>query len=96
MPLEKIWKQAVVANSRYYPGIYQEDLRKTLKHVRLVGVPTKIRTKQLPNTLEPYRYPNLPDVWVCLAGTVVAIYTTCFSVLRECIVPYVCFMWSSE
>jgi hypothetical protein len=29
--LEKIWKEAVVIQSRYDPGIFPEELRKTIK-----------------------------------------------------------------
>jgi hypothetical protein len=30
---ERIWKEVVVAISRYYPGISLEELRKTTKHL---------------------------------------------------------------
>jgi hypothetical protein len=40
--LEGIWKEAVVAKTRYYPGICLEGLRKTTEPVRKVGVPGEI------------------------------------------------------
>jgi hypothetical protein len=37
--LEEIWKEAVVAQTRYDPGIFLDGLRKTTKHeVRMAGV----------------------------------------------------------
>jgi hypothetical protein len=50
--LERIWKEVVVARTRYYyPGICLEGLRKTTKPVRKAGVPGEIRTRQ-----ERYHY----------------------------------------
>jgi hypothetical protein len=37
--LERVWKEAVVACSRYYTGICVEGLRNTTKNVRIAGVP---------------------------------------------------------
>jgi hypothetical protein len=40
--LEKIWKETVVAWSRYYPVIFVEELRKTMKSPRIANVPAEI------------------------------------------------------
>jgi hypothetical protein len=41
--LERVWKEAVLAQLRYCPGICLEILRKTMKtSVRIVGVPVEI------------------------------------------------------
>jgi hypothetical protein len=46
--LEKIWKEAVVVLSRYYPGICLEELRNATKApVRIAGVLAKIWTEHL-------------------------------------------------
>jgi hypothetical protein len=37
--LEGIWKEAVAAKSRYYPGICLEGLRKTTKTAMMTAVP---------------------------------------------------------
>jgi hypothetical protein len=41
--LERMWKEAVVAQLRYYPGICLEGLRKTTKtSVRIAGLRAEI------------------------------------------------------
>jgi hypothetical protein len=40
---KKIWKEVVVANSRYYSGIHLEGLRKTKKNFRTAGIVAEIR-----------------------------------------------------
>jgi hypothetical protein len=46
-----MWKEAIVAKSRYYPGICLEELWKpTETSVRIVGAVAGIRTEHLPNT----------------------------------------------
>jgi hypothetical protein len=54
--LERIWREAVMAYSRYYPSICLEGLRETTKtSVRIPGVPAEIQIKPLPNaSLEHY------------------------------------------
>ncbi|PNF31555.1 hypothetical protein B7P43_G00786 [Cryptotermes secundus] len=49
--LEVIWKEVVVAKSRYYPGIVLEGLLKTMKKknsVRTADVTVEIRNEHLP------------------------------------------------
>jgi hypothetical protein len=46
MHLEWIWKETVIAKSRYYPGIFLEELRKT--SVRIRDVLTEIQGEHLP------------------------------------------------
>jgi hypothetical protein len=41
---ERIWKEPVVAKQRHYPAIFPEGPNKTTKHIRIIGVTTKIRT----------------------------------------------------
>jgi hypothetical protein len=48
--LERMQKEAVVAQMRYYPGIFLEFLRKTTEELRIVGFPDEILTEHLPNT----------------------------------------------
>jgi hypothetical protein len=44
--LEMIWKEAALALSLYYSGIFLERLRKTIKTlVRIADVPVEIQTK---------------------------------------------------
>jgi hypothetical protein len=51
MNLERMWKEAVVANLRYYPGTGLEGLRKITKiSVKLTTHPAKISTWDLPDT----------------------------------------------
>jgi hypothetical protein len=54
--MERIWKEAIVAQSKYYPRIFLEGLKKTTKNtVRTAGVAAETRTEHLPNTsLEHY------------------------------------------
>jgi hypothetical protein len=54
--VESIWKEVVLAYSRYCPRICQERLGKIIKAwVRTAGIPAKIRTQHFPNTsLESY------------------------------------------
>jgi hypothetical protein len=48
--LESIFKETVVAQSKYCPGIFQDGLRKPTKtSVRIVDIPLDIRTEHLPN-----------------------------------------------
>jgi hypothetical protein len=42
MNSKKIWKEAVVTNLRYDPGVFLEGLRKTMKYVRLAGLWSEI------------------------------------------------------
>jgi hypothetical protein len=56
--LERIWKEAVVAEARYYPIICPERQKET---VRIADVPVEIQTEHLPNsslnfTATPARY----------------------------------------
>jgi hypothetical protein len=60
--LEKIWKEAVVVYSGYYPSVCLEGLRTTTRESsgRRAGVPAEVKTEHLPNTnLEHYLYTNL-------------------------------------
>jgi hypothetical protein len=43
--LERIWKQAVMAQSRYYPTIFQECLRKIKEQQRTAGISAEIWTQ---------------------------------------------------
>jgi hypothetical protein len=47
--LERMWKEAVMANFKVYPNIYLKILRKTTDIVRMAGIVTDIRTGNLPN-----------------------------------------------
>jgi hypothetical protein len=48
--LERIWKHAVVAKSKYYPAFFLERLRKTMKtSISIAVVPAEIRTEHLLN-----------------------------------------------
>jgi hypothetical protein len=50
----------VVPGSRSYPGTFLEELRETMKHLRIDRILTQIRTVHLANkTAESYRYNNL-------------------------------------
>jgi hypothetical protein len=40
--VERFWKEAVVAYSKYYPGIFLEGLRKAMNELRIAGVPARI------------------------------------------------------
>jgi hypothetical protein len=40
--LEKIWKQAVMAQSRYYPRIFQKCMRKITKQLRTADISAEI------------------------------------------------------
>jgi hypothetical protein len=53
--LERMWKEAVVAKSRYYLSIFLQELRKSTKNllVRIAGDLSDIRTCHLPNTIQP-------------------------------------------
>jgi hypothetical protein len=54
--MESIWKEEIMAASRYYSVICLEGLRKTTKNFRIAGIPRQ----HLPNTnLELYYYINL-------------------------------------
>jgi hypothetical protein len=47
----RIWKEAVVAYSRYYPSICLEGMKKAIKHLSQGSwYPAEIRTKRLLNT----------------------------------------------
>jgi hypothetical protein len=61
---ERIWKEAVVAQCRYYPGIFLERPIKTApKSVREAGVQAKNRTKYLQNMNIKYLYlENISDL----------------------------------
>jgi hypothetical protein len=52
-----MWKYAVVASSKGYPGIWLEAMRKVTKNppARTAGFPAEIRTERLPDT-SLYRY----------------------------------------
>jgi hypothetical protein len=58
--MEKIWKEAVMAQLRYYPSICLGRLKKTtLESVRITGTLAGIQTEHHPNTsLEGYHYTN--------------------------------------
>jgi hypothetical protein len=48
MKLEMMWKEAAVANLRYYLGVCLEGLRKITKpSVRIAGVPAEMSSKHL-------------------------------------------------
>jgi hypothetical protein len=56
--VERISNGAVVALSRYHPGIYLKEVRKTTRETsfRTTGAPAEIRNENLANTsLECYR-----------------------------------------
>jgi hypothetical protein len=58
--LEWIWKEVVVVYSRHHPGFCLKRMREIL---RIVSMPTGIRTVHLQNTsLEHYRCINLYDI----------------------------------
>jgi hypothetical protein len=49
--MERIWNEAVVPQSKYYPSIFLESLKKTTENlIRTVGVQAEIRTQHLPDT----------------------------------------------
>jgi hypothetical protein len=48
--LEGIWKEAAVAKTRYYPGIYLEGLGRVLSVVIYIGL-EKARTVNVPNKI---------------------------------------------
>jgi hypothetical protein len=48
--LERIKKEEVWPNLRYYPRIILEGQRKTTKILRIVCIPVEIGTGYLPNT----------------------------------------------
>jgi hypothetical protein len=55
--LKRVWKGAVMTESRYYPTIYLEGLRET--SVMIPGVPEEIQTEHFPKTnLDLYHYVN--------------------------------------
>jgi hypothetical protein len=43
--LEGVLKETVSTCSQYHPGIYVEQLRKTMKYLKIISVPAKIRTE---------------------------------------------------
>jgi hypothetical protein len=49
--LGRIWKEAVVAEVRYYPNIFQEGLRET--SVETADIAAEIRTENIPNISIP-------------------------------------------
>jgi hypothetical protein len=55
-----MWKEAVVANSRYCAGVFLEVLGKTTETLfRKVGVPVEIRIEHIPNkSHERHHYAN--------------------------------------
>jgi hypothetical protein len=49
--LERIWKEVVMAYSRYYPGIFLEGLKKIMKTlVRIACIPVESETKHFLST----------------------------------------------
>jgi hypothetical protein len=42
MNRKRIWKETVVAESRYYPAIYLEGLRKSTKNLMRAGAAAEI------------------------------------------------------
>jgi hypothetical protein len=48
--LDSIWKEATLAYSRYYPGIRLQGPRKTTRNLEIAGIPTEIRTDDIPDT----------------------------------------------
>jgi hypothetical protein len=58
--LGTIWNEVVVAYSRYYPGIFQEELRNTTKNLNEMSAALgEIRNSHFQNTcLQHYRYAN--------------------------------------
>jgi hypothetical protein len=67
--LEKIWKEASMAQSRSYPGICLEGLSKDTKDpVKLTGVPVEIRTERFrsanPVGIEQllYTFPHFTEI----------------------------------
>jgi hypothetical protein len=58
--MEKIWKEAVMAQLRYYPTICLGRLKKTAQEsVRIAGALAEIQTEHHPNmSLEGYHYTN--------------------------------------
>jgi hypothetical protein len=54
------WKQAVMAYSRFYSGIYLDTLNKITKILRAACVPVEIQTRHLQNrNLNHYHYVSL-------------------------------------
>jgi hypothetical protein len=45
--VERIWKKAVLTCSRYYPGIYLDELRKTKTDLRIAGVQAAVWVQNL-------------------------------------------------
>jgi hypothetical protein len=48
--LEKIWKEMVMTELRYYTGICMEGLRKTTKTLGITGILARNGTEDSPNT----------------------------------------------
>jgi hypothetical protein len=60
-----IWKEAVVAYYRHYPGIYKEELGKNQKNpVKIADSIVKARTQPFPN-MSPKRYGYAGFLVVC-------------------------------
>jgi hypothetical protein len=50
--LERIWKEAAVSQSKYYPVTFLKGLRKVTKNLnQVVGIQAKIRTEHLLNAV---------------------------------------------
>jgi hypothetical protein len=59
---ERIWKEAIIAQMRYYSSICLEGLWKSIKTPRTAGVPA-YKTKHLQNrSIESYCYADLVNV----------------------------------
>jgi hypothetical protein len=53
--LERIWKEVVIARSKYYPDIFLKGSRKTMKNFCLDSkYPVEIRSGHLVNTSEQH------------------------------------------
>jgi hypothetical protein len=58
--LERIWKEAIMVQSRYYPSTFLEGRSKTTEKLGTVGVLPEIRTEYIPHTnVGCYHYINL-------------------------------------
>jgi hypothetical protein len=53
--LETIWRENVIAKSRYYPGNCMERLKIITKNLRTAGGSSQIRTENFTNT-KPEQY----------------------------------------
>jgi hypothetical protein len=58
--VEWVWVEVRMIISKHYHGNYLEEPRKTMKYLRIAGVPGRIRTEHVPvRSSERYRYTRL-------------------------------------